>query len=309
MRSPFLARSLRALRFLLVSVSIQTAAPARAADAGGETVAAQQPHPANAVELAKQRFQEATEAYQDGRYSAAASLFEAADRLMPHASTRYNAATAWEQAGEDARAATGYEAALALESLDPARRKTARERLAGLGKRLGRIHIREPLGALVTVDHVQREPVPLTFYLRPGSYEIQAEYRGTETRTSAQIGVGDDREIQLDLPAAVEPTQPIEPAPVALPPNPPPPVDDWSNQKTWGWVGIGAGVALSGAAIFFGVKALSAKDRYSASKNTDAAARQDAADLRLATNLLWGGATLAGSTGLVLLLTAPKIEF
>ena len=177
MRSPFLARSLRALRFLLVSVSIQTAAPARAADAGGETVAAQQPHPANAVELAKQRFQEATEAYQDGRYSAAASLFEAADRLMPHASTRYNAATAWEQAGEDARAATGYEAALALESLDPARRKTARERLAGLGKRLGRIHIREPLGALVTVDHVQREPVPLTFYLRPGSYEIQAEYR------------------------------------------------------------------------------------------------------------------------------------
>ncbi|HEU4578852.1 MAG TPA: hypothetical protein VFS67_11395 [Polyangiaceae bacterium] len=300
MRSPILARSLRALRLLLASVLIQTAAaPARADES----------HPANSTELAKQRFQEATEAYQEGRYSAAASLFEAADRLMPHASTRYNAATAWEQAGEDARAATGYEAALGMESLDPARRKTAQERLAGLEQRLGRVHVREPLGALVTVDHVQREPVPLTFYLRPGSYEIQAEYRGTESRTSTQIKAGEDREIRLDLPASVEPAQPLEPAQVTLPPNPPPPVDDWSSQKTWGWVGIGAGVALSGAAIFFGVKALNAKDRYSASKNTDAGARQDAADLRLTTNLLWGGAALAGSTGLVLLLTAPKIEF
>lgn len=301
MRSLFLARSLRALRCLVVSVLVQAAA--------ASPVGAAESHPANSTELAKQRFREATEAYQEGRYSAAASLFEAADRLMPHASVRYNAATAWEQAGEDARAATGYEAALGMESLDAARRKTAQERLAVLEQRLGRVHIREPLGALVTVDHVQREPVPLTFYLRPGSYEIQAEYRGTETRTSAQLSAGEDRDIQLDLPAAVEPSQPAEPAQVVLPPNPPPPVDDWSNQKTWGWVGIGAGVALSGAAIFFGVKALSAKDRYDASKNTNAAARQDAADLRLATNLLWGGAALAGSTGLVLLLTAPKVEF
>ena len=57
------------------------------------------------------------------------------------------------------------------------------------------------------------------------------------------------------------------------------------------------------------MKALNAKEVYTASKNTNAAARQDAADLRLATNLLWGGATLAGTAGLVLLLTAPKIEF
>ena len=58
----------------------------------------------NSTELAQQRFREATEAYNEGRYSAAASLFDAADRLAPHPSTRYNAATAWEQAGEAARA-------------------------------------------------------------------------------------------------------------------------------------------------------------------------------------------------------------
>ena len=68
------------------------AAPAAAADN----------QPTNSTELARQRFREATEAYKEGRYSAAASLFEAADRLVPHPSTRYNSATAWEEAGEAA---------------------------------------------------------------------------------------------------------------------------------------------------------------------------------------------------------------
>jgi tetratricopeptide (TPR) repeat protein len=302
MRLPFSAQSLCAARCLLVCVLLQVGSvlPAHAAD----------PHPANATELARQRFREATEAYGEGRYAAAASLFEAADRLLPHATTRYNAATAWEQAGEDARAATGYEAALALDSFDPSRRKSARERLTGLQQRLGRIHIREPLGALVTVDHVQREPVPLTFYLRPGGYQIAAEYRGAEDSTTVQISAGDDREIKLHLPSTSTPVEPVESAPVVLPPTPSPrPVDDGTGQKTWGWVSMSAGVALSGAAIFLGVRALAARDRYVASGNHDASARQHASDLRLATNLLWGGATLAGSTGLVLFLTAPTVEF
>lgn len=304
MRLPFSARSLRTVCYLLVSVLLQAGSivPAQAADSP----------PGNAAELARQRFREATDAYREGRYAAAASLFEAADRLLPHATTRYNAATAWEQAGEDARAATGYEAALALDSFDASRRKSARERLTGLQQRLGRIHIQEPPGALVTVDHVQREPVPLTFYLRPGGYQIAAEYRGAEDRKSVQIGAGEDREIQFDLPVASAPSDPLESSPVGLPPTPPPPpppVDDGASQKTWGWVSMGASVALSGAAVFLGVRALAARDRYVASGNTSANARQDASDLRLATNLLWGSATLAGSTGLVLLLTAPTVEF
>jgi hypothetical protein len=85
--------------------------------------------------------------------------------------------------------------------------------------------------------------------------------------------------------------------------------DSFANQKTWGWVGVGAGVALGGAAIVFGVRALAARDAFNASANTDVNARNRASDLRLATNILWGGATLAGATGLVLLLTAPTIEF
>lgn len=276
--------------------------------------------PTTPTDLARQRFQEAAEAYQEGRYAAAASLFEAADRIAPsssrdpqlqrfHASARYNAASAWEQAGETARAATAYEAALAFETLDPGRGAQASERLAQLRRSLARVSIRQPLGALITVDHIQRAPVPMVFYLRPGTYDIAVEHDGTESVTRAELDAGDEHDITLDLPATVltepppQPSVPSEPQPV------PRPADDGATQKTLGWIGVGAGVALSGAAIFFGVRALAERDRFNESDHTDADARGKAADFRLATNLLWGGATLAGATGLVLLLTAPTIEF
>jgi tetratricopeptide (TPR) repeat protein len=274
-----------------------TAAPAGAVDN----------QPTNSTELARQRFREATEAYKDGRYSAAASLFEAADRLAPHPSTRYNSATAWEQAGEAARAATGYEAALAIKTLDDARRKVAEERLASLEQGLGKIVVMRPLGAFVTVDHVQRAPVPATFYLLPGSYQLQIEYKGKTSTSPLAVLAGGEHEVKLELgdAEAVAPSAPT----AATKPLPPPPADTGVTQKTWGWVSLGAGVALGSAAIVLGVRALAARDRFDASKNTDADARGEAADLRLATNVLWGGATAAGVTGLVLVLTAPKVEF
>ena len=167
--------------------------------------------PTNSTTLAQQRFREATDAYKEGRYSAAASLFEAADRLAPHPSTRYNAAAAWEEAGEAARAATGYEAALALDTLDEGRRAVAEQRLASLKKTLARVKIQQPLGALVTVDHVQRAPVPTTFYLRPGSYNLAVEYRGDSSTSRARVFAGRDHEIELDLPIGVVAPPPVEP--------------------------------------------------------------------------------------------------
>jgi hypothetical protein len=260
------------------------------------------------TELARQRFREATDAYRDGRYSAAASLFEAADRLAPHPSTRYNAATAWEQAGEAARAATGYEAALASETLDAGRRKVAEERLTSLRQGLGKIRVQRPLGAFVTVDHVQHIPVPTTFYLLPGTYELEVDYQGKTSQSALTILAGRDHEVKLDFP---EPEAATPPPVKMVEPNvpPAPPVDTGISQRTWGWVGIGAGVALSGAAIVLGIRALSARDRFVASGNTNADARSEASDLRLATNIAWAGATAAGVTGLVLVLTAPTVEF
>jgi hypothetical protein len=276
-----------------------TTAPAAAVDG----------QPTNSKELAQQRFREATDAYRNGRYSAAASLFEAADRLAPHPSTRYNAATAWEQAGEAARAATGYEAALASATLDEGRRKVAEERLASLKLGLGKIVVQRPLGAFVTVDHVQRVPVPATFYLLPGRYELSVEYEGKTSATELDVLAGREHDMKLGFPDTPAPAPAAPPAATRPLPAPLPPVDTGVSQKTWGWVGLGAGVALGGAAIVMGVRAVAARDRYIDSENTDSSARGEASDLRLATNLLWGGATAAGVTGLVLVLTAPTVEF
>lgn len=267
--------------------------------------------PTNSTELAQQRFHDALQAVREGRYSAAASLFEAADRLAPHASTRYNAATAWEAAGELARAATGFEAALALGALDETRRELAEQRLAALRASLGRISIQKPLGAFVTVDHMQRAPVPTVFYLRPGSYDFIVEYRGERSNLRADIAAGSERELDLGLP------DPRDASTVAAPPPPevPPPItqkpdlDTGAARKTWGWIGVGAGVALGGAAIVLGLNALNARDRYFASGRTDVTQYDRASNLRLATNVLWGGSAAAGITGIVLLLSTPTIEF
>jgi len=265
----------------------------------------------NSTQLAQQRFQEARQAYQEGRYSAAASLFEAADRLAPHPSTRYNAAAAWEEAGEAARAATGYEAALAIDTLDEGRRTIAEQRLASLKEALARVRIAQPLGALITVDHVQRSPVPTSFYLRPGSYNLAIEYRGVNTSRLAEVFAGKDHELKLDLPGTDAPAPPPPPPSPALPEDPlrASTTDTSATQKTLGWVGVGAGVALGGAAIVLGLRALAARDRFIESGRTNPEARGEASDLRLATNVLWGGATVAGATGIVLLLTAPTVEF
>ncbi len=263
----------------------------------------------NSTQLARQRFREAQEAYRDRRYSAAASLFEAADRLAPHPSTRFNAAAAWDEAGEAARAASGYEAALASATLDEGKRKVAEERLSSLKLELGKILVQRPLGAFVTVDHVQRAPVPTTFYLLPGSYQLQVDYRGATSSSPLDVLAGRDHDVKLDD-AEPEAAAPAAPPEATRPlPLPPPAADTAISQKTWGWVSVGAGVALGGAAIVLGLQALAARDRFVESANTDPDARSEAASLRLATNVLWGGATAAGVTGLVLVLTAPTVEF
>jgi hypothetical protein len=294
---------MRWLAWALCALWIVVVNPARAQDAASPST--------NAKELARQRFREATEAYNDGRFAAAASLFEAADRLSPHAAVRYNAATAWDEAGEESRAATGYEAALAQGTLGSRDETIARDRLATLKGKLAHVRVLQPLGALITVDHVQRTPVPTSFFLRPGSYEVTTEYRGARTLTPARVVAGKDQILKLNVPFTEPAAPPAVAAPPVTPPSVPPdvPPSDPSLQRTWGWVAVGAGVVFSGAAIYMGTRTLAARDEYRESGFTSQDARNSASSRRLATNLLWGGALLSGGAGAFLLLTSPKVEF
>src|SRR5580658_7681957 len=54
------------------------------------------------------RFEEGTKAFDAGDFRRAAAAFEAAYRLAPNTDVLWNAARAWQRAGEAARAATLY---------------------------------------------------------------------------------------------------------------------------------------------------------------------------------------------------------
>jgi len=262
---------------------------------------------------ARQKFSEATAAHARGDYAQAARLFEEAHRLAPAAGAKFNAGVAWDRASEPARAADAYETALDMGGLEHDEAEQAQSRLSALKKTLGYLRIDEPLGALVSIpDVVERAPVPVRLHVRPGTYEIRAEVSGSVVSERVTVGADETKSIAIERPRnaarpdTARPTKPTRPENV-LPPDRPTQRPS-SAQRTWGWVAIGAGALAAGAAVFLGFKFLDANDEFDKDRrNIDNHDR--AVTLRTATNVAWGGAALLGGTGVVLLLTSPKVEF
>jgi hypothetical protein len=272
------------------------------------------PSPACADDLeAQQLFRGAEQAFDAQDYARAAQLFEEANRHAPHPSVLFNAAVSWDHAGELARAANDYRAALEVEGLSAAQTEESERRLAALSERLGYVQIAKPLGGLVSVAHIEREPVPARFYLDPGDYEVVLESAsGIRSTTSIEVAPGQTLKVALDeveVPEAEPEAQP-EPEPEALPA---PPVS--TTQETLGWVTLGVGAVAAGVAVYFGTEAMSAQDLYldqrssGASPDVQSPLRRDAVDAQVRTNATWVGAGVASGLGVVLLLSSPTFEF
>jgi hypothetical protein len=241
-------------------------------------------------------------AFSEGRYAEAAREFAAAHAASPHAKTAYNAALSWERAGDLTLAIDFYGKALALGSaLDEPRKRAAKERVAALGKQLGRLDVMRPVGGFVTVAHLKREPIPLTFYLWPGSHELLIETRdGQTTRELVKVERGQELRLLVDVPGTEKTTAP--PPSSDRKPASRPAAD--GTLPTLGWVFIGAGAACASTAIVLGLSAVSARDDFDASGRSDAEARDRAVTLRTWTNVAWGAAAATATTGVVLLLSA-----
>ncbi len=258
---------------------------------------------------AQAAFERAEAAFADGSYGDAARLFEQADQLAPHASVIFNAAVAWDHAGDSPRAASAYKRALEREGLSRDQAAQSEKRLSELSARLVYVHLAKPLGVTVSVAHVRNEVIPARFFLEPGEYEVLLE-DGDKRRTDT-IKVVRGRQSRFEF----EPLKDNAPPP---PPPPPPDVKDSvpsKTQETLGWVLLGAGVVGAGVATYFGTQALDAQDK-AMRENTSSGglgSTQETHDLaerlQLQTNIAWGGAGLLGATGVVLLLTSPTIEF
>jgi len=184
------------------------------------TPASSQDHPpapsAEDRKTAAQRFADGEKAYKSKDFARAAEAFEDANRLAPHPSASWNAARAWQRAGENARAANLYARYLreATQS-DPDRSQSAAA-LAELSTALGRIEI---VGSDLSELRVDQRPVDgATVYVNPGTHVVQAKIAGAPV--TRQISIEAGRVVSVAL--APDPAPP--PASSAPPPATPTPV-------------------------------------------------------------------------------------
>jgi hypothetical protein len=261
----------------------------------------------DAAELDKK----ARAAFESKDYDLAARTFEEAYRLKPHPATQYNAALAWEKAGALARAADAFESALDSEGLDEGRATASRERLAALKRQLGYVFISKPLGATASIAHAENLPIPAKIHLAPGKHELNVR-RSDGTTSTETVTVRAGEAVQVSVEGGGLNPSPIEPdVGEGGKPNPGDPAgadaaDGSCSQCTWGWVAIGGAAVAAGVGAYFGLKTLSERDTFEDSDRTDDAAHDRAVSARTASNVAFGVAIVAGTVGVVLLLTGSR---
>jgi hypothetical protein len=250
---------------------------------------------------AAQHFAEAKKAYARGEAAIAATLFEQAAHEVPHAAAFFNAALAWEEAGDRARAADDYDLALDLEQLSPQQEKDARLRLATLAKLLGTLILTEPRGATVQVGHLDKASVPLTVHLAPGNHTVVVTGdQGERSERTISLRAGEVQTLALEPPLIDLPPLATR-APSSLP------VAPLSTPRILAWASLGTAAAASGTAIGLGIAALNARAAYEQSGSTSTADYNRASSLRTWTNVSWGIAGVLGGAGLALMFIQPKI--
>ena len=210
-------------------------------------------------------FLEGERAFAEGDFVRAAQAVEAAHRIAPHPDVLWNAARAWDRAGEAVRAANLYERYLRDAPAGARDRNGAIEARKRLAAKLGRIDVIAPGLGDVRVDEQ-----PLTgdrAYVTPGAHVIAGALGDRRVTKTATVAAGEAVSVALVVeakppPAAPPPAPTIVVMPSPAPRGPEPLLATWQRA----FVGAGFGLtAVSGALLIWsGVdtsKARSAFDR------------------------------------------------
>ncbi|NUO55009.1 MAG: hypothetical protein HOV80_39730 [Polyangiaceae bacterium] len=251
----------------------------------------------SAVDRARQLDSRARAAFEAGDPRGAAEAFHAANELVPNTATKYNEARAWEAASELPRAAEAFEAALQTAgagALDEQRASDATKRLEALRAKLGRLRIKGPEGARVSIGHLENTALPVSPFVASGDVKLQITFaNGTSEERSATVGAGETLVIDVAAPA--------EAAPVSVGAETPPPDPGMHPATIAGAVLLSLGGASGIASAIFGVRTTEALDTYEASGYTDADARSATLTNKTVTNALLGTALATGAAGIVCL--------
>ncbi len=275
----------------MIITAVAIAAPARADD--------------DANRRAEESFRQATEAFNNKQYVAAAAAFEQAARFKVHPAALLDAAEAWEHAGEYVRAAENIDRVLVIPGLDPTYLTESEERLKKLTPNIGTIDFRGPRTVLVRVDGGAEFSVPARIRIAPGHHTLTIVDLPTSraSKDVLNIGRGETRDYEVTSPAPAPaparprgPEKPTAPTAPASPPSRVPPL--------LSWIGFGVACAAAGTATVFGVRTLEAQSAYNASPSTEAQAafyRE-----RLITNAALGVSAAAAAAGAILWVALPS---
>jgi tetratricopeptide (TPR) repeat protein len=233
---------------------------------------------------AAELFRAGQAAFDRGDHQAAARAFEQAHARVPSGQALYNAARAWDAAGQESKSASAYAAAMLRSDLPEAPRAHVEERLSELRRRLGEIDVSGVEGTRLEVAGLEPRDVPTLVLLPPGRHTLVfVAGDGPKRRVTIEIGAGERLEIREP---DVEKERATSLAAVA-------PAQQASAARPWlAWSGVAVAGVAGAAAVVLGLNTRTALDDFEDSGNTDRDAHDRAVDLRLGTNVAIGVATM-----------------
>jgi hypothetical protein len=210
-------------------------------------------------------FLEGEKAFEHGDYLDAARAFEAAYRASPHPDVLWNAARAWDHAGEPARAANLYARYLEEAPAGARDRDSAIQDLARLSAKLGRLDVVATGLGDVGVDDQPLRGARL--YVTPGAHVVRGRAGDRAVVKTVTVAAGDAVSVALVDPPPAEPEKAAPPPTVILVPvATPAPAQPPRLLSRWQRVTVAAGAALtaaSGAALIWsGVDTLQARSAF-----------------------------------------------
>ncbi len=266
----------------------------------------------DAAEQARSEFEQAQAAYRNGRYRDAAERFERAYQLAPHGGAQFAAAVAWEKAGERARAADAYAAALESGQLPADKQKLARDQLDRLQQRLARIEVAAAGAGRVTLAHVAGGTTPRVIHVEPGEHALEVAWPdGQRLRETIRADASELISVRPERPERPKAAPAPEPARRTPPADSAPPAVGFaeSSPPTLGFIALGGAVVLGGTGTYLLMRGLRERDEFEASGEMDDSSRTAAIELRTWSTVSFIGAAVLAVTGVVLLLdssSAPK---
>jgi len=246
-------------------------------------------------------FKAGVRAFWQHKYVEAAQSFEKANEVLPNHKAVFNAADAWEKAGELVKAARMFRQYLQVAPEKAKARDEAQTRLEGILSKVGRLDLAGDKANDITIDG---ESAALGETLvAPGEHVVAAVADGQPIKKVVTVDAGAILRVLLEPPPPAPTPEPqVETGPIEQDKG----VEEVKTgmSPTIFYAGVAVSTVLVGATVWSGLDTQSKRDDFDA--NPTGAGYDDGVAAQRRTNILLGLTAAAGVTTAALGLFAVK---